>query len=468
MTRFERLPVRWRLALTSAGLTFAILLLFALVIGVFTAREVNASFDNGLRLTADNLQTQISLGPVNGLRIKVPEETIRAIGSGDAAVRFLSEDGVPLPGQSAADLGPPRSGLHNTHGFRVATRILRNPVGHPIAFLQYARRLSGVHHTIARVRLFLLFGVIAGTLLALLAGLGLARRAIAPIASLTRAAKDIARTRDPAVRMPKPRADDEVADLARTLEEMLMALDAARGDTQAALDRQRQFVADASHELRTPLTSILANLELLQAGLAGEDAEIAGSALRSSHRMRRLVADLLLLARADAGQPDHRDRVDLGAVVREAAAEAAPVSAGHEITIDLDERAGPLELNGSNDELHRLLLNLLQNALVHTPAGTSVGVSAQREGDSLTLTVSDDGPGIPADLRPRLFDRFVRSEGDRAGGGSGLGLAIVRAVADSHGGTVSLVESARQGAEFVVTLPAVDVGAPVAPGRAKV
>ena len=177
------------------------------------------------------------------------------------------------------------------------------------------------------MRVFLALGVLGGTVLAFLAGLAVARRAMRPIAGLTRAAREVARTRDPAgVQLPKPEADDEVAELADTLEEMLSELGAARTETEAALLRQREFVADASHELRTPLTSVLANLELLEAELQGEEREIAGSALRSSRRMRRLVADLLLLARADAGRRAPREPVDLAEVVREAAAEAAPLA----------------------------------------------------------------------------------------------------------------------------------------------
>jgi HAMP domain-containing protein len=154
------------------------------------------------------------------------------------------------------------------------------------------------------VELFLLLGVLAGSGLALLAGMAIARRAMAPIASLTSTAAEIARTRDPSRGIPQPEADDEVAELARTLEGMLRELDAARGETEAMLVRQRQFVADASHELRTPLTSVLANLELLAESLHGEQGEAAQrSALRSSQRMRRLVADLLLLARTDAARP---------------------------------------------------------------------------------------------------------------------------------------------------------------------
>ena len=166
----------------------------------------------------------------------------------------------------------------------------------------------------------------AARLLAFLGGLVVARRAMRPISGLTKAAREVARTRNPDVRLPKPLANDEVSDLAYTLEDMLGELGAARGESEATLDRQRAFVADASHELRTPLTSILANLELLEAELDGEQKEMAGSALRSSRRMRRLVGDLLLLARADAGREAPRAPVDLAAVAREAAAEAGALA----------------------------------------------------------------------------------------------------------------------------------------------
>ena len=158
--------------------------------------------------------------------------------------------------------------------------------------------------------------MIGGTFLAFAGGLFVARRAMRPIAGLTRAAREVARTRDPDVTLPKPQANDEVSDLAHTLEDMLRELSAARGESEAALERQRDFVADASHELRTPLTSILANLELLEPELEGEAREMASSALRSSQRMRRLVADLLLLARADAGRRAPQRTLDLSAVAQ--------------------------------------------------------------------------------------------------------------------------------------------------------
>jgi two-component system OmpR family sensor kinase len=466
--RLERLPVRWRLALTSAGLTFAILLLFAVVIGVFTARQVRSSFDDDLRLTAIDLSERVQPSSVmNTLRLSIiGDKVVKSAVAGDAAIRIVAPNGLPLHGfEHEPDLGPPRPGVNDWNGYRVVARALEDQFG-TVAYLEYGKPVSHLRHTMARIKLFLLFGVIGGSVLALLAGLALARRAISPIARLTAAAKTIARTRDPNVSMPKPVADDEVADLARTLEEMLMALGQARSETQGALDRQRRFVADASHELRTPLTSILANLELLAAELEGEDAEIAGAALRSSQRMRRLVADLLLLARADAGRVSRHEPVDAAAVVLEAASEAAPIARGHGLTVDVrpDES---LVVQASADELHRLVLNLIQNALVHTPEGTAVDVRARREGDLVAIEVSDEGPGIPAEMRDHIFDRFVRGSGDRvSNGGSGLGLSIVRAVAESVGGTVELADSDAGGARFTVRIPAAEAPEPAPPPSA--
>ena len=158
-------------------------------------------------------------------------------------------------------------------------------------YVQYARPLSDLEATLRRVRFFLLFGVLGGTALSLLGGAMIARRAMAPIAQLTATAEEIRHTRDPAQRIDVPTTDDEVGQLARTLDEMLRALAASRAELEEVLVRQREFVADASHELRTPLTSVIANLELLADTLDGEQGDAARAALRSSQRMRRLVAD---------------------------------------------------------------------------------------------------------------------------------------------------------------------------------
>ena len=274
---------------------------------------------------------------------------------------------------------------------------------------------------------------------------------MAPISELTAAARRIEETRDTTVRIPRPEADDEVAELAETLEGMLGSLDDARGKTEEALTRQREFVADASHELRTPLTSVLANLELLEETLDGDQREAAASALRSSRRMRRLVADLLLLARADTGRVARHEPIDLSSVVAEAAGELEPVAGDHELQVDAVPGAAVM---GARDELHRLVLNLMENALRHTDPGTAVEASVKVEDGTVVLAVEDDGPGIAPELADKVFERFFRGASDR-GGSSGLGLSIVRAVADSHDGTVRLVPPLDgRGARFEVRLPA--------------
>jgi two-component system, OmpR family, sensor kinase len=458
MSRFDHLPVRWRLAITSAALTFVILLLFAVVVEVFTVNRLRSDFDRNLELTAAQLQDRIRVEPTpdGAIQLTTSPDVIDAATAGGAVIRLLDTQGVQKAASpaKAPDLGLPRAGVWDSNGYRVASRPLYAGVFHrPVAFVEYAKPKDSLNETIGHVRLFLTLGVLGGSALALLAGLAVARRAMAPIARLTRAAKQIARTRDPGVSLPQPEADDEVADLARTLAEMLAALDSARSETEAMLERQREFVADASHELRTPLTSILANLELLEAELRGEDREIAGSALRSSHRMRRLVADLLLLARADAGREAKREPVDLGHVAREAAGEVAPTSYDHELSLDADGEG--LVVDGVPDELHRLAVNLIENAMRHTPPGTIIHAGVQRDNGSVVLAVEDNGPGVPPELGERIFDRFVRGLGDSAArGGSGLGLAIVRAVAESHGGSVTLESPPGGGARFVVRLPA--------------
>jgi two-component system OmpR family sensor kinase len=196
---------------------------------------------------------------------------------------------------------------------------------------------------------------------------------------------------------------------------------------------------------------VLANLELLADSLHGDQGEAARSALRSSQRMRRLVADLLLLARTDVGRVVQRERCNLAQVVVEAAAELGPVSGEHDISLDVR----PAIVEASRDELHRLTINLIENALRHTSPGTAIRVSTGIAADgSAELVVEDEGPGVPAELEANVFRRFVRGSGDR-GGSFGLGLAIVQAVAQSHGGTVELDRSEeRKGARFVVRLPA--------------
>jgi len=454
---FDRLPIRARLAGVSALLTFVILFSFALVVGSLTVKRIRSDFNSQVAATAAELPGEMTFtyNPETGRLSIAPRLNVIASADSSAAVKILTAPGALIQESPphVPYLGQPSVTARNVNGYRVISReaAVRNSAGVRVGtvIIQYGRKLSEVNSTVARVELLLVLGVLAGSGLALLAGIVIARRAMAPVAQLTTSAAEIARTRDPSLTMPEPRAQDEVGELARTLQAMLRELDSAHAETEEMLVRQRQFVADASHELRTPLTSVLANLELLAEELHGEEAEAAQSALRSSQRMRRLVADLLLLARTDVGRIVKREPVDLAQVAIEATAELGPVSGSHEIALDVK----PVTVHASRDEMHRLAINLIENALRHTPAGTEIRVSVAATDERAELIVEDDGPGVPERLRETLFERFVRGAGDR-GGSFGLGLAIVKAVAESHGGSVSLEQTSPQGgARFVVRLP---------------
>jgi two-component system, OmpR family, sensor kinase len=465
------MTLRWRLALLSAGLTFLVLCMFALFIGQSTASRIRGDFRNEMNTAVTNLlHTKLPVTYRDG-QWTIDQSVAQLYGtyaaSNEAVIRVLYPNGTAAastphaPDFARMGLKPGQSG--QVGGYRVITRraslsINGSSVLGAVAYVQYARKTAPTEASVHRVRVVLIFGVLLASGLALALALALSRRALAPITRLTTTARDIANTRDPSRSVPIPDTEDEVAELASTLNDMLQALEASREEREAVLARQRQFVADASHELRTPLTSVLANLELLADVLDGERGEAARSALRSTQRMRRLVADLLLLARADAKREVPHEPTDLGQVLLDVAAELGPVAENHELTID----ARRAVVEGARDELHRLALNLIQNAFQHTPPGTHVRASIHVLGDDVQLIVADDGPGVSDELRDRIFDRFVRAEGDR-GGSVGLGLSIVRAVARTHGGDVVLETPPEGGARFVVTLPAAHDEQPQAP-----
>jgi len=454
---FERIPVRWRIAVTTAGLTLAILVVFALVLGQVVGNRIRSDFRDELRSAGTSLaaETRVCSDPIAGVLVcHSPDLRAFALPE-DAVIKILDQAGQPLVGTNqSVNLGPPAAGIQTVGPLSVATEPVTAPDSLP-SYVQYARPHAGVNDTVARLWLFLGAGVLGGTILALLAGLAVADRAMRPIKSLTGLARQITSTRDPSKRIPTPSTDDEVGELARTMDGMLQALDDARSEREQALERQREFVADASHELRTPLTSIQANLELLQVEGAGteDDRHAVDSALSSTKRMSGLVSDLLLLARADAGRQVARTDTDLAGIAAGALEEVAPLAGERHLESHLET---PLPMSGNPDELHRMIRNLLENAVRHTPEKTTVELTARRDGDQALLEVLDDGPGIPDGITEQVFDRFVHGEGPAdtiSGGGTGLGLAIVRAVAQSHGGSVEAGKSAYGGARFSIRLP---------------
>jgi signal transduction histidine kinase len=244
-------------------------------------------------------------------------------------------------------------------------------------------------------------------------------------------------------RLNVPAVDDEIGRLAVTMNRMLERL-------ESSSRRQRDFVADASHELQSPLAAVRAELEVALAHPAAADWETTGKdVLEDCTQMERLVRDLLFLAREESvGDLPLDEPLDLDDIVLE---EAARLRSTTTLSIDASSvSAAPIR--GGRDELRRLVRNLLENAAKHAGRSVVVRLSCQEQG--VRLEVEDDGPGVPAEDRDRVFDRFYRADSARARdvGGSGLGLAIVRAIAERHHGTVELAADGR-GACFVLLLP---------------
>lgn len=251
--------------------------------------------------------------------------------------------------------------------------------------------------------------------------------ALRPVEALRAGAEEITGGARPGM-LPIPDSRDEIHRLAVTLNDMLHRLDAARA-------RQRAFVADAAHELRSPLTNMRTELEVAQRLPDTTDwPELAGDLLTDVHRLSRLVDDLLLLARADdeTTRPARpaTEEVDLGQLLAEVA--------GRYPDVAYERPAVPLRVSGERDALGRVVANLLDNAVRH--ARSSVRLEVAADGAYQRIAVVDDGPGIPATDRERVFDRFTRLDDARArdAGGSGLGLAIVRELVRRHHGTVTL------------------------------
>ncbi|WP_320776731.1 HAMP domain-containing sensor histidine kinase [Streptomyces sp. CRN 30] len=297
--------------------------------------------------------------------------------------------------------------------------------------------LSAEHGAVSTALTVMLIGF--PLLAALVAGVTwlVTRRALRPVEGIRREMAAITASEDLGRRVPVPDTHDEVARLALTTNETLAAL-------QASVERQRRFVADASHELRSPIASLRTQLEV---GAAHPELLDVGGAVEDTVRLQRLAADLLLLARLDAGERPADGRVDLAALAREEARNRPRV------TVRAGEGA---VVEGSRGQLGRVLANLLDNAERH--ARSAVEVTVGREGGTAVLGVADDGEGVPPADRQRIFERFVRLDAARSrdDGGAGLGLAIARDVAVRHEGTLTVAEAPAGGALFELRLPADD------------
>jgi two-component system, OmpR family, sensor kinase len=350
------------------------------------------------------------------------------------------------------------AGRHSLGGYRfdvVSTRFADVDSDAPKnGRLVMAIPLSDVNSTLNRLALLeLLVGLGVLAAIAVLAYL-LVRRELAPLGRIEHTAAAIA-AGDLSRRVEEGDPSTEMGSLARSLNEMLAQIERAFEERRRSESRLRQFVADASHELKTPLTSVRGFAELFRRGAAERPADLALAMSRieaEAERMGILVDDLLTLARLDQGRPLTREPVDVGVLVGELVEDHRLLHPEWPAELDVSADA---EVVGDRVRLRQAFANVLANARSHTPPGTRVEVTVAADAAGVTVTLADEGPGIPEDVIDSVFERFVRADPSRArsSGGSGLGLAIVEGIVRAHGGRVEAANRPQGGAVFTVWLP---------------
>jgi two-component system, OmpR family, sensor kinase len=381
-------------------------------------------------------------------KISVAGGPLGATGGPRLSAAQLSETGSPFTAAGAGTSGgswrvlvEPQSG-----GGHLVVAYSLGDLDSTVTHLEVADALAG------GVAIVLLAGV----------GLPLVRASLAPLRKIETTAAAIA-DGDLSMRIDHPAGNTEVGRLAEALDVMLASIEGAylaRADgearAQGSQERMRRFVADASHELRTPLTSVrgLAEYGLQQSETADREEllRLMGLIAREAGRMGRLVDDLLLLARFDAGRPLDRRPVDLASIAAEAVQQARMTAPGRPIALAAAE---PVIVDADAERLRQIIDNLIGNAVQHTPPGSPVTVTVTSEAGRGRLTVADQGPGMTPDQASRVFERFYRTDGarTRASGGAGLGLAIAASLAAAHGGELTVDTEPGRGAAFQLSLP---------------
>jgi two-component system OmpR family sensor kinase len=380
--------------------------------------------------------------PVAGLLVEIDGRDGRAVQSSPRGLRLVlpaaARRRCGTRGRSAGHLQRPRVAFACLSLGSPGRRLGSVVVGAPLASADWA---------LATLRRALVLGLASGTIAAAMVALALAHHVLRPARHIAAAARSI-REGDLAMRIGYTGARDELGTLAGEL-------DACFAELQEALRRQRDFVADASHELKTPVAAMRAHVELLR-GWAATDAGSRDRALEAldhaSRRAGRLVADLLVLAELDRPASAARAPVALDQVVVDVTRECGPLRADVTVRVTRLDEAVVL---GDALRLQQLLVNLLDNALRASPAGGEVRLALTRREGEATVTIHDDGPGIPPELLPHVFDRFVSADRRvrRHGAGSGLGLAIAMAIARAHGGRLDAANRASGGAALSFAVP---------------
>lgn len=324
--------------------------------------------------------------------------------------------------------------------------IIAGPPSQVVGAVQVGQSMKTIETTLQMMLLFLISGIVMTLVVAALVGAFLAWTALRPIDKLTQTAARIVSAQDLKQRLPVPKTNDEISRLTSTINNMLERLD-------KFFQAQIRLSADVSHELRTPLTAIRGNVDLLRRGAANDPAELS-EALSiidgELDRMSRIVADLLLLSQADAGLSLRLEPVELDTVVLEVYRQARVIANGIPIHLGHEDQA---IVRGDPDRLKQLLINLMTNAIKHTPYTGSITLSLYRDKEWVRVTVADTGRGIAPTALPHIFERFYQAQDSENQSGSGLGLSIAQWIAKAHGGQITVISELGKGSTFTLWLP---------------
>jgi len=465
MKQFRTIRVRFTLWVTVWLLV--ILAAFGAYVYQRLSSDLADSIDDALRLSASQAIATVNRadGQINISTITPTSPTEASLVKHDLTLRILDAKGqvlrafgayprLPTTANSLSLAQRLESGfvtlanVNKTDRVRVyTTPIVANH--QLIGIMQVAQNMDDRDTTLNRLVAALLAGGVSLVLIGAIGAYFLVTRALAPMDYITRTAQRIS-AEDLSARLNLPTTPDEVGRLATTLDAMLARLD-------AAFRRERQFTADASHELRTPLTAMQAILSVIRAERrTPEDYEQALSDLgEETDRLRSLVGNLLRLARGDTGTKPMYARLDLSALLSDVSDSMGPLAEAKDLCLRADTPHN-LMLQGDSDELIRLFVNLLDNAIKYTEKG-SITVAAQQIAQAgapqIQVTVADTGIGIPPDHLPHIFDRFYRVDKARTSQGAGLGLAIALDIVHAHGGNMAVTSRVGTVTTFTIKFP---------------
>ena len=459
--------VRTRLTLWYAGVLAVSLIVFAVLVyyaaaGIFYARQ-----DESLRSTAETvasayvqeLDEEGSVALANDVvlaQMVFPNRYVEVV---DTEGRMVAGSGnlnghpINVPPEKLVEVRQNRVGFAAMDGLRVAVVPLSPDPKRQLGFAVVAEPLSVIEEGLRRLRRDFITGVPLILLLATLGGYFLARKNLSPISSMSEQTRRItAENLSSRLDVANPR--DEVGHLATTINALLARLD-------AAFKEQQRFVADASHELRTPVAVLRGEAEVIlgQERETREYKEALTLIKDEAERLTRIVENLFLLARQPAETLSPvKEPLRLDEVVAECARAAQVLATQKDLRLKISNSLPSVCLNGDDEMLKRMVMNLLDNAVKYTPAGGEIRVALESSNGSARIIVADTGFGVPAEDQARIFDRFYRVDKarSRALGGAGLGLSIARWIVEAHGGTISVESLAGRGSSFTVELPTND------------